>query len=265
MMPWLVAIPSYKRAECLKKRTLATLAAGGVPSELITVFVANETEAVQYRAVLDKSTYKDIVVAELGMHKVRNCITRHYANGQLLVQVDDDVRGVFELGSDGKALIARTDLVSIFDSGFATSHSVGARLWGMYPVCNAFYMYRKVTKDLRPIIGTLWGNVNDHSLPLLECPAKSDVERTLLYYVADGAVLRFNHLAPKQQAWTNPGGCQASGSRTLEISEAVVQSLLKRFPKFCTRGRPHKEGHAEVRLKDLVGYGEARLRFRGKF
>ena len=41
-----IAIPSYKRPTVLALQTLATLAAEGVPKDIITIFVANEEEEI---------------------------------------------------------------------------------------------------------------------------------------------------------------------------------------------------------------------------
>lgn len=258
MSDWLVAIPSYKRVQRLTDSTLDTLARGGVSAHKITVFVANEEERADYQAALPRDRYGSIVVGEVGMNKVRNCIVRHYQHGQPLVQLDDDVRDIMALDATGKKLEAIRDLPKMFDRAFAISHYAGARLWGLYPVCNAFYMKPGFTTDLRQITGVVWGGINDHKLPEMACWSKSDIERTLQYYVVDGTVLRFNNLSAKQRPWTEPGGCQAPGIRSPETAMAATEYLCKKFSGLCQRIKD-SQGQAQVRLKDTIGLGK-RLR-----
>ncbi len=116
-------------------------------------------------------------------------------------------------------------------------------------MCNAFYMKgASLTTDLRPIIGTMHGTVNDRS-HVLRCKVKSDIERTLLYYEADKAVVRLNHVAPKQLAHAKVGGLAASGIRTIEASEEAAAELCRRWPQWVTRKPMFERGHAEVKLK----------------
>ena len=49
MTDYIVAIPSYKRYDEITKKTLPTLINGGVPKEVIHVFVANKTEEKLYK------------------------------------------------------------------------------------------------------------------------------------------------------------------------------------------------------------------------
>lgn len=249
-LKWRVVIPTYKRSDTLAKHSLATLERGGVRPSLIDIYVANEQEAEEYRSKIPKGSYAKLVVAEPGIQAARNFISRAYPDGQHLVQMDDDVRGVFAATSP-KTLVEVTNLVEVFDGGFEACASVGARVWGMYPICNPFYMHggQPVTTDLRPIIGVLHGVVNDQSLRLTCTGGKEDIERTLLYYEKDRAVVRFNNMAPKQNARTEKGGLQATNLRTHESSLADAKSLCSRWPRWVTMKPSFKGGHAEVRLR----------------
>ena len=258
MSDWLLAIPSYKRTERLVDATLATLARGKVPAGRITIFVANEEELELYKAAVPRSLYGSMVVGEVGVNKVRNCIVKHYTHGQPLVQCDDDVRDVMVLDATGKKLAPIEDLGSFFNIAFAKARRAGARLWGLYPVCNAFYMKAGVTTDLRQITGVVWGGINDQRLPGMHCWSKSDIERTLQYYVVDGTVLRFNNVAAKQRSWTEPGGCQAPGIRSVATAREAAEYLCLKFRGLCHMAK-ESQGQAQVRLKDTIGLGDKLL------
>jgi hypothetical protein len=258
---WVVAIPSYKRTGRLVDSTLSTLSRGGVTPAKITIFVANEEERGMYETAVPKELYGGMVVGEVGMNKVRNCIVKHYAHGQPLVQFDDDVRDVMALDPTGKKLEPITELVPFFDLAFAKSRHCGARLWGLYPVCNAFYMKPGVTTDLRQITGVVWGGINDHRLPEMHCWSKSDIERTLQYYAVDGTVLRFNNVAAKQRPWKEPGGCQAHGIRSAATSKEAAEYLCQKYRGLCHMAK-ESQGQAQVKLKDTIGLGSRILHLR---
>jgi hypothetical protein len=228
-----------------------------VPAEKITIFVANEEERVLYDGFVPKDLYGELVVGEVGMNKVRNCIVKHYQHGQRLVQFDDDVRDVMRLDATGKKLDPITQLGPFFDLAFAKARCAGARLWGLYPVCNAFYMKHGVTTDLRQITGVVWGGINDQQLPEMHCWSKSDIERTLQYYVVDGTVLRFNDVAAKQRPWKEPGGCQAPGIRSSVTAKEAAEYLCQKYRGLCHMAK-ESQGQAQVKLKDTLGIG-ARL------
>jgi hypothetical protein len=247
-MTWQVAIPSYKRPTGLKKHTLHTLREGGVPADRIRVFVASQEERDEYESALDFGTYREIVVAAKGLHCARNFINRFYPDGSLLVEVDDDVRGVFSAASE-KELSLVPDLGALFTDLFKKASACGARLWGMYPVCNPMWMHGAApTSALKPIIGTLFGRVVDHSLPDILLEIKEDFERTLLYWEKDRAVYRINDVSPRQNPRGGTGGLQTPDGRTLEKSELAAVSLISRWPALVKRGRTFKDGHAEVKL-----------------
>jgi len=60
---YIIAIPSYKRAETLRDKSLAMLADAGISASIIHVFVATEAEKETYRSVLKPGTYGKLVVA----------------------------------------------------------------------------------------------------------------------------------------------------------------------------------------------------------
>jgi cellulose synthase/poly-beta-1,6-N-acetylglucosamine synthase-like glycosyltransferase len=59
---YVIAIPSYKRVETLKEKTLATLAKYKISASKIYIFVANKEEEAAYKAGLEPDTYAKIVV-----------------------------------------------------------------------------------------------------------------------------------------------------------------------------------------------------------
>ena len=69
---FVVAIPSYRRANAISNKTLATLAIGGVPVSDIYIFVVADEQADYERACPE---YK-VVVGQLGLVAQRKFIPR---------------------------------------------------------------------------------------------------------------------------------------------------------------------------------------------
>ena len=60
IMDYILAIPSYKRHETLKKKTLRVLKEYNIPKQKIYVFVANQSEYDLYNETLDKNSYNKL-------------------------------------------------------------------------------------------------------------------------------------------------------------------------------------------------------------
>lgn len=244
---WVVAIPSYQRANLIGGRALQTLQAGRVARERIYIFVADEAERAAYECALPRESYGKIVTGVKGLTAQRNFITDYFPDGALIVQSDDDVDSVYASPEKNSNAFSKVeDLASVFDAGFEVCSAAGARIWGLYPLFNPYFMGGGVTFDLRSIIGTLHGIVNDRR-HRLTVPVKDDIERTIFYWLDDRAVVRFNDLAPKNKARTEAGGCMAFG-RSHETSKIAADDLVARYPALVSHMKPRKGGHAEVRL-----------------
>ena len=95
MIDYQIAIPSYKRSETIKKKTLKVLAEYDIPPERVTVFVANEEELEAYTKSLSEHQYGgNIVVGVPTIGKQRNFIEKYYPEGTRLMMFDDDIKRV---------------------------------------------------------------------------------------------------------------------------------------------------------------------------
>lgn len=245
---FVIAIPSYKRAETLRDKTLAMLASKHVPASIIHVFVATEEEKRIYGDTLKKGSYGQLIVAEPGMGAVRNFITAHFPKGKKIMNIDDDIKDFMELGSDGK-LKPVSSLMSIFKKGFQTAETKGFRLFGYYPVANGFFMKDRVTEDLRYVIGSMWGIINPGIDALkVTLDDKEDVQRSIIMYVLDGGVLRFEQYTPVTAYYKEPGGMQEE--RTKNRVDKSARALVEAYPGLATLNLSKKSGMTEVRLRD---------------
>jgi len=246
-----VAIPSYKRAETLKEKTLATLKKYSIPASKIYIFVANKEEEIIYKETIPKELYFKIVVAVKGVKEVRNFITAYFPKGKALVCMDDDVKGFIEY--DEKQKRHEKPLVSlknVITRGFTECRKHGCRHWGIYASANGFFMKPTVSTDLKFIVGCFYGIINpglkELTLPISE---KDDYYRSLRMYELDKCLIRLNFIAPKTAYYKEPGGMQEESQRK-EKQKTAVQFLLKEYPDWVKMNPSRKSGFVEIRLKD---------------
>jgi hypothetical protein len=84
-MDYVIAIPSYKRSDILKKKTLAMLKRYKIPSKKIHIFVANKKEYNDYKKELDPKSYNKLIVGKPGIKGIRNFMSQHFNEGQQVV------------------------------------------------------------------------------------------------------------------------------------------------------------------------------------
>uniref|UniRef100_A0A6C0DP51 Glycosyltransferase n=1 Tax=viral metagenome TaxID=1070528 RepID=A0A6C0DP51_9ZZZZ len=246
-MDWTVVIPSYNRVTTLKEKTLKVLQEYSIPKEKIVVFVANEEQKTLYEEGVGDSVGK-IVVGVKGLSEVRNFIFDYFPKGTPLVSFDDDVRGFLEYDPKAKRKERRLrNLVKVFDRGFEECKKAGARLWGVYPVPNGFFMKPTVTTDLKFIIGSFWGCFNPGSEIQLKLGGeKEDYQRTIQFWEKDGAVVRLNFISPKTAYYKEPGGMQEGNRKAKQ--KKTVKAMLKKWPQYIKENPSRKSGYPEIRL-----------------
>jgi len=242
-MEYVVAIPSYNRPNEIIKKTLKTLADGGVDMERIFIFVANEEQAALY----NPTGYK-IIIGVIGIANQRVFISNYFPVGQYIISLDDDVEEL-QILQESK-LVKLTDLHTFFTSSYETLMREKLYIWGIYPVRNAFFMKSgAMTKSLKFLLGVCYGYINRNLKELYPtAEGKEDIEQSILYYMKDGGVIRFNHVAVKTK-FNAVGGL---GKDRYEMNEKASQLLKERYPDMVTIFK-RKNGMCEVRLKEKKG------------
>lgn len=251
---YVIAIPSYKRAEILKKNTLNYLQNQKINKNKIYIFVANKKEYDLYKKTLP-NYYKKLVIGIVGMGNIRNFITDYFPEKTKIFNMDDDIKGLIKLTKErnkknGSKAISRpfknNDLHKFINDGFNECKKKNLSLFGIYPAANPFFMKKRITYDLRYIIGSVWGNINDKNLKV-SLDDKEDFERSIKHYKQYGGVVRFENITANTPYMTCTGGMQV-----LRTNKRILESakyLANKYPDLCTY-YIKKKGFAEVRLKD---------------
>lgn len=239
-----IAIPTYHRSDVLERKTLTTLINGGINPSNIYIFVANEKEKKIYESVIKSSMYNSIIIGKLGIANQRIFIKHYFKEGSYVVSIDDDVEGLFKLTGDHLTKITR--VASFFEEALKELHKEKKYMWGIYPVRNPFYMKKTRSKGLSFIIGALHGYIVRHDKalePSTKSEGKEDYEQSILYYLKDGGVLRFNDITIKTK-FLAKGGLEQD---RFERNKKSANYLKHKYPEFVTIFH-RKNGMTEVRL-----------------
>ena len=248
--PYVVAVPSYCRPDGVGK-TLATLDQLGVDRGRVTVWVADEAEAEAYgeRAAADWR----VRVAAPGTARARAHIVTTYPTGTPIVWFDDDVTEIAARTPDGKLAPWTGTLDQLAALGFGLAEAGGARLWGINPTANGFYMKDEAVVGARFICGIMHGSyAGDPSYTGARSYRSSgeDYVTCIRSLYRHGATARIEWLAPRTTYFA-PGGIQAELGGKDERQADNTEALRK-----IADDHP-----AYVRLVEKAG-GVTSLRFR---
>jgi hypothetical protein len=238
----MIAIPSYNRSDVIERKTLTTLLKGGIEPKQIHIFVANQTEKKKYEA-LPREKYGEIVVGKLGITNQRKFIKNYFKEGTEVVSIDDDVEGIYKLSGDK---LVEIKAKPFFESAFKRMKKEKKYMWGIYPVRNPFFMKKSVSTGLSFIIGALHGYIVRHDKDLdPKAKVKEDYEQSILYYLKDGGVVRFNYVTIKTKFLAEGG----VGPERFEENKIAAEYLQKKYPTMVSVFH-RKNGMTEIRLKD---------------
>lgn len=256
------AIPSLSREDVVVNKSLPLLVDRyQINQDSIYIFVVAD-EYERYKSTLHaKYPCIRIVVGPLGLHYMRNFIHAFFLENEELICLDDDISGLVTMIENpqvpDKKKSGRYPMVEItaeqfkacLTDAFRIMREQGINLWGIYPVKNGYFMkdLPERTYDLRFIVGCFWGCINRPDLQVT-IEEKEDVERTILYYIRDKKVLRFNRIAPVTKYYKQAGGMQARGVDRKETSKQSCQYLIDKYPDYCKLYTGKKSGIWEIKL-----------------
>jgi hypothetical protein len=256
-MDYQIAIPSYKRAELLKTATLATLERYGVDPDRVTIFVANNDEATDYRAALD-SKWK-IVVGVIGKVNQQRFYHNYYLPGTRLLNLDDDVYDIQQVNNLHKLEASSMTVDEIVELGFSICEQAGAKLWGINPVNNGYFMKPWAVVGLRYICGNFYGNyAGDPAIIGPDRPSSissgDDYETTFRSYLQNGSVVRIEYLTPITKYFA-PGGID---------QELKDRGITDRQVEHSTELRAIIDRYPELALLQIKAGGVTNIRVRTK-
>jgi hypothetical protein len=237
-----IAIPSYNRSEVIGSKSLATLERYGIPKDKITIFVVRE-EFVAYKKACPGY---QIVIGVKGLVEQREFIENWFPLDSNILFMDDDVSDLF-FYSDAKTRQPISDLNQFISDGFLRASEIGATLWGIYPVDNAMFASKseEISDGLSYIVGAFYGQKNTMDIRLNGYGTVEDRERTILRYLRDGKVLRFNKVGLRTKYFA-PGGLMSDERQ--KIHQIASETLVQKYPTFL-RLKIRKNGYVDCQVR----------------
>jgi len=235
-----IAIRSYKRSELIGKYTLALLKKNKISKNKIYIFVGPK-EIKDYKKF--NPGYKILLGGNKGTNYCNKLIRKYFGKNDYIIQMDDDLLHL-SYAKDKKKLVDY-NLKKLIKEGYKLMVKHKATIWGVYPVYNPYFMMgKKITTDLRFIIGRVFGFINDEIKTKDDC--RDDYERTILRYKRDGAIVRFNNIAANALTFTGKGGL--AEKRTIDMMNKSVEYMLNKYPKYCKEKHYKNRKWKEIRL-----------------
>lgn len=222
MLPRL-AIPTYQRYNSISQKTLRYLNEHAYPAPLIYLFVASEEERVRYDENVPAHLYGHIVVGVPGLREQRNFITDYFDEGEIIIEMDDDVESIYCMTGGFMGLV---------DHGIKMIKTGNGGLFGCMPNDDKRVMTLTTTTHLAFIIGVFSVRKN-HKAIRISLVQKQDYERSILYFLQYGTTYRYKGAGVKTRYLKNAGGLQ-DGHR-LETMEECVAHLCNIYPKLIKR------------------------------
>ena len=267
--PWKIVIPSYNRANYIIKATLALCVQYNIPMKCVYIFlVNNDIQRELYSTILSEAIYDGIriVYGPIGLKNMRNFISNYFEENEPLLCMDDDVLALHTLYEDCSIIdrlkAAHWKLKNMTSCEFfewtTTAHELmknnNRNLFGIYPVKNGFFMkdLPSITYDARFCVGSVWGVFNKKSTDmLLTLEEKEDMERSILFTLKDGGVIRFNRITLTTKYYKTPGGMQTHKTNQDRIQNSIESSIIlyERYPTLCKLYQGKKNGMCEIRFK----------------
>jgi hypothetical protein len=239
MNEYVIAIPSYKRSNILKQKTLSTLEKESIARNKIFIFVVEE-EFSKYNEMLPDY---QIIIGKIGLVNQRQFIHEYFPEGKHILFLDDDI---MEMDLLGKSL---NDFIHEAFDECALQHSF---IWSVYPVWNKYFRENQkyMTTCLNYLVGAFYGVINRRITMNILYDNKEDVERSILFFKKFGKTIRYNQIGFKTKYYGNVGGMGTLQERMDDIIKAT-DYLVDTYPDYGTR-KIRKNGIHEFILKKLT-------------
>jgi hypothetical protein len=233
-----ICIPSYQRADLITALTLHYLHVQNYPNTRIFIFVASEAERANYVLQIPRHLYTQIITGVLGLKEQRKFISDYFPEGEIIVQLDDDVRRI-------KFLDPRARFLDLIRQGVAELQA-GCGLFGVLPNSDLRRMQNRTTRHLTHILGSFF-MCRNHKALVINTTEKEDFERSILYFKRYGAVSRFQGAGVDTAYTKNAGGLQTDPNRRASMMSGISYLMLN-YRQFCKTVVKKKDNELDVIL-----------------
>lgn len=229
MTNYRIAIPSLKRHNALKQLTYKFLKHHNIPDHLIYIFVIDK----EYETYKMEFPNCNIIVGRFGAKNNKNYITQYFKQGEYIVQLDDDIKNLYETDAN-KKLSPIENLKDLIDNALLAIDGEDCPVYGIYPIKNGHFMTRNaetLSTQLNYLCGAFLIYRNS-DLPLRSANLIEDYEWSLLNFLKFGKVLRNNRVCIEANTYTLAGGLQYGNNRNKDNKLAEIKKLMNQYPEY---------------------------------
>jgi hypothetical protein len=240
-MNYKIAIPTHRRVDKIGELTLNVLKDFD-PSN-IYLFISDSEDYELYK---DKyPQYQHVLTDTHNVCDKFNFVQQYFPDDTWVVVLEDDIKEVQDL--DERPL----STILWYMLKFCSSNGIEA--FGVYPSSNKFFMKRSIDVGLTYLVANLFG-FKSRKTENLNCvlPTKNDYERSVLFYLEYGKMVRFNFVSCKTNNYTNKGGMNFDKKdRELKENDASNQ-LVDLYPHIFSINTKRKSGFTELKMNKSV-------------
>lgn len=233
----------------MKDKTLQYLRDCGIKDEEIHIFVSNVDEADKYK---DHVGECNIIVPGVPIETVTekfNFIHNYFGDGEKVFVMEDDIKELVVMNPKTKKVSKLTDL-SFIERGFQFCEKAQTKLFGIIPHNNGFYMQYKVSSKLKFCVAHAYGFIAERCKETeVTQIGKSDYERTILYFLKYGSIVRFNYIGVTTASYTTEGGMDKEDRAQHEVDSCNY--LVRRYPHFIRHNTKKESMYKELSFKNV--------------
>jgi hypothetical protein len=244
-----IAIPSHNRAGLIGTLTLAYLKRCGIEQSSIDVFISNRQQYHDYNAAGIQALCGNIIIANTDNVRDKfNFIHSYYPAGTEVLVIEDDIESIQRLAGYNK-LEEELELLRHASIGFDYCKSNATKLWGISSNNNPFFLKDQASFCFKMVVANMYGFIAEQPPLLVTQHTKTDYERTILYTLKYGGVIRLDYLCPMTRNYKNPGGMQDLSDATRAAQEEQASKYLaSTYPELCKLNTGKSSKFAEVSL-----------------
>lgn len=219
-----IAIPSKNRPEVITYGLFEKIYPGRV-----FIFVNDNFQKDLYLEY--NPAYKIVVTNREGIQKNRNFILDYFKDENQILMLDDDIGGVYKLLIKKLKRLNNEEIKEFIEYAFNLTQKYNAKLWGIYPIKNPFFMNHKIqTRGF--IIGSFSGHIKNKLRFDVGLELKEDYDYTIKHLIKYGRVIRFDNVTAQIKHYTNKGGCVETRKMNKHLEKECCNKLLKKYPNF---------------------------------
>lgn len=236
-------IPSFKRADILKEKTLAFLNRHGIERDSIYIFLNDYSEYDEYLTKIDNG-YNFVITERQGIGATRSFILNNFFHrNKDIIMIDDDIEDIRE-GVNQKLTKSLDNLKEFCINYFKDLRKYDCYFGGIPLFDNPYFLKEGISTNLKYVSGA----IQFHRKVIHRTPIELKLDEhyinhfedylcNIKYFLRDGKIMRKNNYFPITKNYNKIGGiCEMEGSIDLRMEKGSKNAnrIIELYPKTCS-------------------------------